>query len=607
LKSVATSQKLRGGYYTPPAICEFLVRWAVRRRTDRLLEPSCGDGAFIDAVLRRRQELPETPDEGSLIGIELDKHEAAKAKTRLENTSRAEVHNTDFFRYCRDTLLPEGLWEALAPRFDAVVGNPPFIRYQNFPDAHRQLAFTLMERFGMHPNKLTNAWVPFLICSALALGEDGRLAMVIPAELLQVNYAAEIRRFLSEYFARITIITFRSLVFPDIQQEVVLLLADRAATESRGIRTVELTSASDLESFDYFESLNAQLKELDHSKEKWTKYFLPATQISLLRVLRASPDISRLSEFAEVDVGVVTGENDFFLIKPSDATTLGVSRITKRAVSRSAHLLGLHLTESDWQDLRNNNARVLLFYPRHKDITKLSQNVQRYIKIGEERGYHTGYKCRIRKPWYIVPSVWVPDAFALRQVHRFPKLVLNRAKATVTDTVHRVRFRSGIKSQRVCGAFLNSLTFAFAEIMGRSYGGGVLTFEPREVEGLPIPVAGSNKLDLRFIDAQLRAGKIYAVLDHTDQILLRDHLGLDDRDVGHLRSAWERLRDRRTTRRSQTKQLTLESGAQAATPVESDDTDSSRRCPPAIPRSGGPLLAESVASLANPRLEQTSP
>ena len=41
------SQKQAGAYYTPERVVSRLVRWAVRDKSDRLLNPSCGDGHFI--------------------------------------------------------------------------------------------------------------------------------------------------------------------------------------------------------------------------------------------------------------------------------------------------------------------------------------------------------------------------------------------------------------------------------------------------------------------------------------------------------------------------------------------------------------------------------
>jgi adenine-specific DNA-methyltransferase len=111
--------------------------------------------------------------ENLIEAVEFNAEEAQIAKDRLMEqgfsaTSEA-IHTTDFFAYCREHYIEEQfLGATLSPghHFDAIIGNPPFIRYQNFPEAHQRIAFELMQNWGFHPNRLTNAWVPFLInCS----------------------------------------------------------------------------------------------------------------------------------------------------------------------------------------------------------------------------------------------------------------------------------------------------------------------------------------------------------------------------------------------------------------------------------------------------------
>ncbi len=58
----------------------------------------------------------------------------------------------------------------------------------------------------------------------------------------------------------------------------------------------------------------------------------------------------------------------------------------------------------------------------------------------------------------------------LRQIHFAPRLTVNAAAATSTDTVHRVRLDPNVDPATLAAVFHNSATFAFAEIMGRSYG-----------------------------------------------------------------------------------------------------------------------------------------
>lgn len=189
-----TRQKLRGGYYTPKPIAEFLARWAVQRPGADVLEPSCGDGELLEAAAHVLLDLGIEPASvaRSINGIELDGDEACKARNRLCRFGLPEaeqcVVNQDFFTYCKAHLFGEHLFNTpLAERkaFDAVIGNPPFIRYQDFPEAHRRVAFDLMKQAGFKPNRLTNIWVPFLVISAHLLkkkrqASDGHTCRVTP-------------------------------------------------------------------------------------------------------------------------------------------------------------------------------------------------------------------------------------------------------------------------------------------------------------------------------------------------------------------------------------------------------------------------------------------
>jgi len=552
-------QKLRGGYYTPGPIASFLASWAIRSPTDEVLEPSCGDGNILTAAARHLMRLGAASDtlNQQLHGVELDPQEAAKTSQRLRDlglplsTSKI-IHIGDFFEHCQRHLFGEKVLTLVLKerqRFDAVIGNPPFIRYQHFPEEHRQIAFSMMQQAGLHPNGLTNAWLPFLVVGSLLLKEDGRLAMVIPAELFQVNYAAEVRQFLSDYFGRVTLVTFQQLVFEDIQQEVVLLLAERNHASNGGIRAVELNGIEDLDALTSAELDTVELKPMDHSTEKWTQYFLDPAEIHLLREIREHPGITLANQVLDVDVGIVTGRNAFFVLAQNQVKTHGLEPYLERIVSRSGHLIGTIFGAADWQNNAAAQFAAFLFTPDDVALEELPESLQRYIALGETEEYHKGYKCRIRSRWYIVPSVWTPDAFMLRQVHAYPKLVLNTAQAVCTDTIHRVRFLDGVNGEAVTASYLNSLTFAFAEVTGRSYGGGVLTFEPSEAEHLPFPLTNAEQLDLERFDQLVRNDDIDTVLDITDKVLLQKGLGLTVAQTKMLRGIWIKLRDRRINRK----------------------------------------------------------
>ena len=356
LTADASNQKERGGYYTPPAIAQFLADWAVRAPQDTVLEPSCGDGELLEASARRLLTLGAAPHDVAkhLHAVELYGSEAVQARARLERLGIAgenAVTEGDFF--CES----DGLWGIAEKTYDAVVGNPPFLRYHSFPDDQRERAFRIMRTAGLSPTKLTNSWVAFLVAASLRLKPTGRLAMVIPAELLQVKYAAQTRAFLARCFGAITIVTFRRLVFAGIQQEVVLLLAEKAPHMESGIDVIELDTAEDLASFQVTLRARPDLKTIDHAEEKWTQYYLDAAEIDLLRVLKTHPSALPLGQLGSVDVGVVTGENSFFVLTEEQVRLRGLANYTLPLVGRTAQLPGLAFREDDWQ--ANRHAQVL--------------------------------------------------------------------------------------------------------------------------------------------------------------------------------------------------------------------------------------------------------
>ncbi|OMC09971.1 class I SAM-dependent methyltransferase [Mycobacterium sp. SP-6446] len=522
-KAAASADKVRGGYYTPAPVARFLARW-VREAGPRIVEPSCGDGRILRelAALGARAQ-----------GVELVAGEAVKAR------QFAPVDTENLFTWLANTEAAD---------WDGVAGNPPYIRFGNWASDQREPALELMRRERLRPSRLTNAWVPFVVAATVLVRDGGRVGLVLPAELLQVGYAAQLRDFLLSRFSAITLLTFERLVFDGILQEVVLFCGVVGSGPAR-IRTVHLRDAEALADAELdVESAPALL----HEKEKWTKYFLDPAAIRLLRTLKGSDTLTRLGSVADVDVGVVTGRNSFFTLTDAQARELALTPHCVPLVSRSAQLTGLvYDTDCRASDLAAGHRTWLLDAPRDPSDPALLA----HIAAGEAAGVHRGYKCSIRTPWWGTPSLWIPDLFMLRQIHSAPRLTVNAVAATSTDTVHRLRLAPHVHSQidacAVAAVFHNSATFAFAEIMGRSYGGGILELEPREAEQLPIPPPAYAGAELACdVDLLLKANEIDKALDLVDRRVLIDGLGWSPDVVAQCRSAWAALRARRSKRGS---------------------------------------------------------
>lgn len=547
-------EKMRGGYYTPEMICAWMAQWALRRSTDSFLEPSCGDGNLIAAGAKRLIQLgcDTVQVARQIVGIEVSETEAGKARSRLAATAGVSggaderaILNAEFFSW----------WESAnrsnPQRFNAILGNPPFLRYQAFPEPARSSAMSLLQRFGLRPNKLTNAWVPFVVASAEMLVEGGRMALVVPAELLQVSYARQLRSYLTSRFRAVYVLACNDLLFSNAEQEIVILLADGArgvhdSADECHVRFMDVGRSDWFTDPDTFGRLEAcEPKRVCNDSEKWLKYFLSASEIGLMRELRAAEQIISLGEVASVDVGIVTGKNDFFVISEQQAKAAGIFRHTRPIVGRAAHLKGAMFDERDWSGLSDAGDRVhLVDFGSAKG--PIGKNALAYIADGEASDFHTGYKCRIRKPWYFVPSIWSPQAFLFRQIHDFPRFVLNNSDATCTDTIHRLNTSRNVSA--LLASCYTYLTASSSEIEGRSYGGGVLELEPTEAERLLIPRCDRAVVPLAVADAMIRSGRLDELLAENSKLVLKDGIGLSESDLTALRSIYEKMRQRRGAR-----------------------------------------------------------
>jgi len=520
-KAAPSNEKLRGGYYTPEPLARFVASW-VADAGPELLEPSCGDGELLQFLTTR----------GNATGVELFPLEAEAARER----TGAKVVDGDFFGW----FTPDRYGT-----FDGVAGNPPYIRFGSWEEQYREPAFELMRQQGLNPTRLTNAWLPFVVASLVAVREGGRVGLVIPAELLQVGYAAQLRAHLVDTCSEVTVVAFSELVFPGILQEVILLLAVKGDGPA-AIRTVEVQNGEHLGDVTLD---GAATRAPLHAAEKWTKYFLGIEQIKALRDLRTDSRLASLGKYAKVNVGVVTGRNSFFCMSEAEAQQRGIAEHTIPLLSRSAQFTGVRLTEQDICAHAKAGANTrLLALPSDYDVAG-DRALAQYIQLGEDDGVHEGYKCRIRNSWWSVPSIARPAGFMLRQVSTYLRMMSNDADATSTDTVHRVFTKPGVDMRRLSVAALNSATLAMSEVLGRSYGGGLLEVEPTEAIALPVPDPTLvDEALVTHVDTLLRRGDVQGAIALVDQRLLVDIVGFDESEMAAVRGASDLLRQRRLRR-----------------------------------------------------------
>lgn len=162
--------KTLGQVFTPQNIVQSMM--SLVRNHGRFLEPSCGDGAFY-------RNLPNDK-----IGIEID-------QSVITDPS---VLNINFFEYpvCN------------ANTFDTIIGNPPYVRYQDIDKRTKALLFAYSDLFDLR----SNLYLFFIYKSLLHLKEGGELIFITPRDFLKSTSSAKLNCFI---FSQGTITDFIDL------------------------------------------------------------------------------------------------------------------------------------------------------------------------------------------------------------------------------------------------------------------------------------------------------------------------------------------------------------------------------------------------------------
>jgi len=533
-KESQTEQKLRGGYYTPGYLADFLVNWVSGTHPERVLEPSCGDGAFLSQLSKDNPFV-------NVLGFELDAKEASKARRHAKNLGLKDVtiRSKDFLGWATAEIRNG------TRKFDAVVGNPPFVRYQYLPAEFQENSRDIFRELGCKFTKHTNAWVPFVLSSISLLRPGGRLAMVVPAEIIHVTHAQSLRDYLGAQCSKIVIIDPEKLWFTGTLQGAVLLLAEKkkeSGSHSKGlgvhrVKDREFVRINPERIFKDTPTINGKTL-----KGKWTHAFLDDRTRELIDSLVDRRLADRFDEIATVDVGIVTGANKYFLVDDQTVKKFGLKNWVHPMFGRSEHCPGIvYDSDQHSENAKKGNPTNFLWFKDSSIL--LNDSAQKYVKFGEKQELHTRYKCRIREPWFSVPSVYATEVGMLKRAHHSPRLILNRMGAFTTDTAYRIRAKAFTAEKLVFG-FINALTALSAELEGRYYGGGVLELVPSEIERLLIPNLSGVDPKIDELDCNVRNLSMDDVLEIQSKSVLAK-LGLSQNDCDVLLGGWKKLRDRR--------------------------------------------------------------
>jgi adenine-specific DNA-methyltransferase len=481
----SADRKRLGRFDTPRPIAQAMTDWAVRSATDTILEPSVGGCVFVRSATARLISLGSLAPYRQVHACDIDPQPCADAK--VAGIPANQVHLGDFLEFTSPL------------RFTAVVGNPPYVSLRKTSQATRDAYFTRSSKEGFN-HKKGSLWAHFVIKAHSCLALGGRLAFLLPEAVLYTDYGRGLLDWASQRFARCSLISIRERCFlsEGTNERVVIVLFDGCSEgPSDGVAINEFATIQD--AIEFLGTIDPQAVP---SGERINGHVIPQAISSsahdVYARLESYEGITTLGDLAKINIGVVTGANSFFVLSEKEriAKRLRKTSLIPCLTKFSDCQSSFRFCESTWKAARDNGRRVWLFHPQANTSDKAAVA---HIATFPEELIEPNKTFAKRNPWFrpVVPPT--PDGFLRYMGADGPKLALNEAEGTSTNTIHHILFKKPLPRYRkraLALAIQSTITQLSAEFVGRSYGSGVLKLEPSDCRKLLVPVPNSTQREV---------------------------------------------------------------------------------------------------------------
>lgn len=522
--------RITGAVYTPYEVAIALTQISMQslgQKKISVLEPSVGDGCFISSIneIRGKGVVYEA--------VDINAKAFEQIETRLPSSllHQCTFNNRSFLAYALENT---------DKKFDLIIGNPPFIRKNNFSESFKAEIKSTAAALNYPEKDLKNSWAAFLLLAEKLLAENGVLSFILPYEILTVDYGQRALKELSQKFSRIDIYVPDEKAFKEIDQDAVAIIAKKKSK----IKGVSINRVKSLSHLSVLSSHTIRFNNETNFSLELKSFLFNEETIDLLQTLRRKANIIR--DYCDSAPGVVSAANDFFILTKQQVREMEVADWSVPILKKGS-FIGLTpvFTDQDFGALTEKEPCYLLKI-RKSDEQNFPLSLIEHIKAGEAAGLNQRYKCRHRQTWYEVPIVEPAAGFFFKRAHSFPRLCVNSAKVHVTDTAYGLKPAKGFSIRGLCFSFYNSLTLLFSEIDGRFYGGGVLELSPFEFKSLPLAYSEPSIKDFKdFVRVHVESnGNIEKILDFADG-RLADYYNLSDHDLSLIRDAWRIVRAHR--------------------------------------------------------------
>jgi len=468
-----------GQFATPSPLASDVLAFArnllPRKEPIRFLDPALGTGSFYAALLR---EFPARQIAGA-SGFEIDPHYGDASKT-LWKRHGIKITLGDFT-------------SATPPRSDRranlVICNPPYVRHHHLSgeDKTRLVAAT-QNACGVRIGGLAGLYCYFLGLTHAWLAPDAISGWLIPSEFMDVNYGAQVKRYLLNQVELLRIHRFdpSDVQFGDalVSSAVVWFRNRRPKVD----HTVEMSFGGSLSAPKVLRSLPA--KTLAEST-KWT---------GLTTATERVYDGLRLGDFFKIKRGLATGDNRFFIMTRAEIGERKLPMEFFKPILPGPRHLPTDVIEADEDGVPELERQLFILDCRlpEAEVQKRHPQLWEYFATGRPRVSDT-YLCRHRRPWYAQEERPAPILLCtymgrgLEKREKPFRFILNKSRATAAN-VYLLFYPTPLMAKamqqkpsivRKVWEFLNAVPTSTLLGEGRVYGGGLYKLEPRELANVP--------------------------------------------------------------------------------------------------------------------------
>ena len=525
MESTVNDKKQRlGAYYTPERAGCILADWAIQSPSDKVLEPSFGKCGFLQAVVDRLGVYGCEEPIHNVHGCDIDSDafEGPYESLVQENGAGDQFQERDFLK-----ATPVDLG---GRKFNVVIGNPPYVSYHNMEEAQRKAAVRAIRESDFSLDRKASLWAYFVLHAFRFLAEGGRVAWVLPGSFFHADYSSTLIDAVTEHFEKAVALQLGERIFRNegTEEHSVILFADGWKSESlcENLRVGYVPSLDELEqTIQDWE--NGDWAGKDYDSQIGVAFMAPRVADAVRRV-EDKCRVRKLGDVVEdVKIGIVTGDNRFFVIGRSDVQEHDLEeRDWKYIFAKSKISDGISLTEQDFKEANQSDERCLLV----DGEGGMSGSLKEYFGRKSEDEIESNVTFGKRENWRLPDDGDEPDAFFTYMQSLGPRLILNQAGVNSTNTIHRVYFGdevSELKQKALAVSLLSTFSRLSAEVEGRTYGSGVLKLEIGETRQLRFVLP--SKLEektvekaYQAVDSRLRDGELEGAERRANDFAFRD-------------------------------------------------------------------------------------